>query len=70
MSTPQAVSFATHYEALKNSVEELRQMDVADLDQMLAQVDRASQAYKGCQERIQAVKKLLDQRLGEDNKTE
>lgn len=64
MSTPEALSFATHYQALETSVDALRRMDVADLDQMLAQVDAASAAYKGCQERIQAVRRLLEQRLG------
>jgi exodeoxyribonuclease VII small subunit len=66
MSTPKAGSFSSHYFTLKSSVDALRQMDVADLDEMLTQVDRASKAYKGCQERISAVKRLLEQRLGED----
>lgn len=67
MSTPKAGSFSSHYTTLKSSVEALRQMDVADLDDMLTQVDRASKAYKGCQERIQAVKRLLELRLGDED---
>lgn len=63
MSTPETQRFAEHYQDLRESVEALRQMDVADLDDMLTQVDRASKAYKGCQERIQAVKRLLEDRL-------
>lgn len=63
MSTPDTQRFADHYQELHQSVEALRRMGVADLDDMLTQVDRASRAYRGCQERIQAVKRLLDERL-------
>lgn len=63
MSTPETQRFSEHYQDLRQSVEALRQMDVADLDDMLAQVDRASRAYRGCQERIHAVKRLLEERL-------
>lgn len=70
MSTHEAGSFSTHYNALRGSVEALRTLDVADLDEMLTLVDRASQAYKGCQGRILAVRKLLEQRLGEDAPSE
>jgi exonuclease VII small subunit len=64
MSTPEATTFAAHYQTLQACVESLRRMGVADLDDMLTQVDRASAAYKGCQERIQAVRQLLEERLG------
>jgi exonuclease VII small subunit len=64
MATAEAQGFSAHYLRLQQSVERLRGLDVADLDELLTLVDAASGAYKGCQQRIEAVRTLLDQRLG------
>jgi hypothetical protein len=59
----QTETFKQHYQRLNLIAEELRVQTEPDLDALVAKVDEALASYKFCQARIDAVKKLLDEKM-------
>lgn len=63
--TEQTETFKQHYDNLRAIAEKMRTQTEPDIDQLIPQVDSALGSYKVCKERLDAVKKLLDERFGE-----
>ena len=59
----QTETFKQHYQRLNLIAEELRVQTEPDLDALVGKVDEALISYKFCQARIDAVKKLLDEKM-------
>jgi exodeoxyribonuclease VII small subunit len=59
----QTETFKQHYQRLNRIAEELRVQTEPDLDALVGKVDEALVSYKFCQARIDAVKKLLDEKM-------
>ena len=59
----QTETFKQHYQRLNQIAEELRVQTEPDLDALVGKVDDALVSYKFCQARIDAVKKLLEERM-------
>jgi len=59
----QTETFNQHYQRLNLIAEELRVQTEPDLDALVGKVDEALASYKFCQARIDAVKKLLDEKM-------
>lgn len=66
MSAPETAHFAKNFQTLRQSVDRLRALDVAELDELVDLVGQASQAYQQCKARIAAVRTLLDATLHAD----
>ncbi|MBN2646483.1 MAG: exodeoxyribonuclease VII small subunit [Thiotrichales bacterium] len=58
-------SFQENYQKLQQIATQLGHNQEVDLDQLIPLVDEASKAYQICKERIEAVEKALNQRLGQ-----
>ncbi len=52
-------SYQKNYQKLKTIAEVMQNQDELDIDQLVKLVDEASRAYKNCQDRIEAVEKIL-----------
>ena len=62
-------SFNEQYKILRDIAEDLReqaQSEDPDIDGLVPKVEQASRAYKICVERLEAVKKALEEHLPED----
>ena len=57
--------YMENYRALAEAARELREQDSVDIDRLIPLVDKALGAYGACKERIEAVERLLAERLGE-----
>lgn len=66
MANEQTETFKQHYDNLKAIAEKMRTQQEPDIDQLIPQVDSALASYKVCKDRLDSVKKLLDERFGED----
>lgn len=53
-------TYMENYKVLEEIALSLESQDVADIDKILPEIDRASKAYAVCMERINQVKKVLD----------
>jgi exodeoxyribonuclease VII small subunit len=69
MSTEDSQTFAKHYARLKDINEQIRTMDETAIDKLLPLVEQGVESRKICEARIDAVKKRLEQLLGESNET-
>ena len=66
-------SFNENYKVLKDIAEQLRQQaqeEDPDIDGLVPKVEAASRAYKICMQRLDAVKKALEEHLPEEATTE
>ena len=54
-----ADSYSKNYQRLKQIAETMRDADEPDIDKLVAMVSEATEAYKNCQARIEAVEKAL-----------
>jgi exodeoxyribonuclease VII small subunit len=52
--------YRENYQKLKNIAETMRDQEEPDIDQLVAMVAEATEAYKNCQARIEAVEKALE----------
>lgn len=52
-------SYQENYQKLKKIAETMREQQEPDIDQLVELVNQASEAYKKCQARIEAVEKAL-----------
>lgn len=59
-----AASYLENYRMLSDVAKELREQDQVDIDKLIPLVDKALGAYGACKGRIEAVEKLLAERLG------
>lgn len=57
-------TFKTNYDNLKSIAEKMRTQQEPDIDQLIPQVDSALASYKVCKDRLDTVKKMLDERFG------
>ncbi len=67
-SKSKSESFNENYRVLKEIAEQLRQQaqdEDPDIDGLVPKVEQASQAYKICMKRLDAVKKALDEHMPE-----
>lgn len=60
MSNPETSNYMENYKILEEIASSLESQDVADIDKILPEIDRASKAYAACMERINQVKKVLE----------
>ena len=58
--------FRENYAKLQDIANKLAHDQEVDIDQLIPMVDEASKAYAICKDRIDAVEKALNQRLGQD----
>jgi exodeoxyribonuclease VII small subunit len=63
MAAPETETFKTHYDNLRTIAEKMRSQQEPDIDQLIPMVDSAIGSYKVCKERLENVKKLLDERF-------
>jgi len=54
-----ADSYRKNYQRLKQIAEKMRDVDEPDIDKLVTMVADATEAYKNCQARIEAVEKAL-----------
>ncbi len=54
-----ADSYKKNYQRLKQIAEVMRDVDEPDIDKLVSMVAEATEAYKNCQARIEAVEKAL-----------
>jgi exodeoxyribonuclease VII small subunit len=59
MRSKKADSYIKNYQKLKKIAETMRDIDEPDIDGLVAMVGEATDAYKNCQARIDAVEKAL-----------
>ncbi len=55
--------YAQNREILRQVAERMRNETDIDIDELIPLIDRASAAYKVCRERVEAVEKLIRERL-------
>lgn len=63
-SPPSSASYLENYRILADTARELREQDEVDIDRLVPLVDRALSAYSACKGRIEAVERMLLDRLG------
>jgi len=56
-------TFKSHYDNLRKIAETMRYQQETDIDQLIPMVDSALTSYRVCKERLDVVKKLLDDRF-------
>ena len=56
-------SYIENYKILEETAQTLRQQEVVDVDMLIPLVDKALSAYSVCKSRIEAVEKMLAERL-------
>ncbi|AET95189.1 hypothetical protein BSFA1_84460 (plasmid) [Burkholderia sp. SFA1] len=66
--TPEATSFKEAYAKLKQTAETMRSQQEPDIDALVPMVDSAVANYAICTQRIEAVRLLLNQKLGVEGK--
>ncbi len=54
-----ATTYKKNYQKLKKIADAMRDTDELDIDQLVAMVNEATEAYKNCQNRVEAVEKAL-----------
>ena len=64
--TQQSGSFKESYEVLRGIAESLRSQQEPDIDALIPMVDKATEAYKICRSRIDAVKTAFAEKLPHD----
>ena len=57
---PQKASYKENYQKLKQIAEVMHNQEEPDIDQLVTIVGNATEAYKNCQARIEAVEKVLE----------
>ena len=58
-NAPKTKTYIVHYQRLKDIAEAMRDIEEPDIDQLVVMVNEATEAYKNCQARIEAVEKVL-----------
>jgi len=56
---PKTKTYIDNYQRLKDIAAAMRDIDEPDIDQLVVMVNEATEAYKNCQARIEAVEKVL-----------
>lgn len=64
MATAETETFKANYDNLRAIAEKMRSQQEPDIDQLIPQVDSALASYKVCKDRLDTVKKMLDERFG------
>ena len=59
-----ASSYLENYKILQETAQYLREQEAVDVDMLIPLVDKALSAYAVCKSRIEAVEKMLAERLG------
>lgn len=67
MATTETETFKAHYDNLRTIAEKMRSQQEPDIDQLIPMVDSALGSYKVCKDRLETVKKLLDERFGNED---
>ncbi len=65
MSESKNDSYLANYAVLQETAKALREQKEPNLDELIPMVDQALSAYKACRGRIDAVRQMLDERLGD-----
>ncbi|HVC49187.1 MAG TPA: exodeoxyribonuclease VII small subunit [Burkholderiales bacterium] len=60
--------FNENYAKLREIAEAMKNQREPDIDGLVKQVSDATQAYKICSERLDAVSKLIDEMLGHEDR--
>lgn len=66
MATAETETFKANYDNLRSIAEKMRSQQEPDIDQLIPQVDSALASYQVCKDRLGTVKKMLDERFGEE----
>ena len=61
--TAESESYLKNYQKLKQIAEAMRDSNEPDIDQLVAMVNDANEAYKKCQARIEAVEKAIENKV-------
>jgi exodeoxyribonuclease VII small subunit len=69
MAAGETETFKSHYDNLKRIAETMRTQSEPDIDQLIPQVDSALASYKVCKDRLDTVKKTLDERFGAEEQS-
>jgi exodeoxyribonuclease VII small subunit len=64
MATAETETFKMNYDNLRAIAEKMRSQQEPDIDLLIPQVDSALASYKVCKDRLDTVKKMLDERFG------
>lgn len=62
-----AESFKKNYDTLQSIAEKLKNQTEPDIDQLVPWVEEATQAYKACKARLDAVEAALKEKLEDEN---
>ena len=60
VATKQSKTFSRNYRILQSSVEQLRKLDVEDLDKVITLVNQVTTAYRACSSRLESVMALMN----------
>ena len=66
MAAEATLTFKTNYDTLRSIAEKMRTQQEPDIDTLVEQVDISLNAYRICKDRLDTVKKMLDERFGAD----
>lgn len=64
MASTETETFKANYDNLRAIAEKMRSQQEPDIDRLIPQVDSALASYKVCKDRLDTVKKMLDERFG------
>lgn len=56
-------SYMSNYNILQEIADNLENQEVADIDKILPEIDKASKAYTICMDRIEQVKRVLSEKI-------
>lgn len=60
MSTVESQTFALNFQTLKQGVEKLRVSSEDDIDSLVEQIEKITQAHRACKARIEAIRLIID----------
>ena len=69
MANAETETFKANYDNLRAIAEKMRSQQEPDIDQLIPQVDSALASYKVCKDRLDTVKKMLDERFGAEEQS-
>lgn len=62
----QASKYNEAYKELRNCVDQVRRTDISNIDDLVPLVEKTTQAYNVCKDRLNAVEKLIKDSFGDN----
>lgn len=66
---PETETFKQHYDNLRRIAEQMRSQQEPNIDELIPLCDSAIKSHAVCKTRLDAIKKMLDERFGAEEQT-